>query len=152
MTKHRLREITLAMIRERTVEDGGCWLWTGALRNGYGAMSQRVSADVADGWRTLYVHRLTYQLVIGPIPPGLQLDHVCRVRRCVNPEHLETVTAQENKRRGMSPAAVNARKTTCPQGHPYDMTTGSGGRGCRTCLYRWQRENYLAKKRQRDAN
>lgn len=106
-----------------------CWIWLGALANGYGQVR-------FDGV-SIPAHRAAYELLVGPIPDGFQIDHLCRVTNCVNPEHLEAVTPAENKRRGTSPAAVNARKTECQKGHPFDevntYVTSSGGRQCRTC-------------------
>lgn len=108
---------------------GDCWLWT-ALKNGsgYGIITINKKVRLA--------HRFAYELLVGPIPDGLQLDHLCRVRHCVNPAHLEPVTCRENLHRGDTWAARNAAKTHCPQGHPYDEknTLVSGGlRSCRTC-------------------
>lgn len=108
-----------------------CWLWIGSLTlNGYGQL-----------WlhgRRVMVHRLSYTWLVGPIPEGKQLDHLCRVRNCVRPSHLEPVTNRENCMRGESFAAVNARKTHCSEGHPLVegnlYWTGRGGRGtCKTC-------------------
>lgn len=108
----------------------GCWLWTGTkVPSGYGRLwiAQRPFA----------AHRVAYEWLVGPIPEGLQLDHLCRVRRCVNPAHLEPVTSRENTMRGLNWAARNAEKTHCPQGHPYDEANtylrSGGGRGCRAC-------------------
>lgn len=109
----------------------GCWLWTGARKaGGYG--------QIKVGEQSRLAHRALYELLVGPIPEGLELDHLCRVRECVNPEHLEPVTRRENVLRGVAPAAANARKTHCPQGHPYEgrnvyINAASGGRVCRTC-------------------
>lgn len=90
---------------------GTCWLWTGGLNKaGYGNFHHET---------TVRAHRWIYQLSVGPIPPGLQLDHLCRVRRCVNPDHLEPVTAQTNVLRGDGLAAINARKTHCVRGHAF---------------------------------
>lgn len=108
------------------LDANGCWLWTGARSsNGYGAVSI--------GGRVVGAHRAVYELLAGPIPAGLQLDHLCRVRRCVNPAHLEPVTARENQLRG-----VHGLKTHCPAGHPYDeentyIHPGRGVRDCRLC-------------------
>ncbi len=81
-------------------------------------------------------HRFAYELLVGPIPDGLEIDHLCRVTACVNPAHLEPVTGQVNTLRGDTPAAKNAAKTHCPQGHVYSVKNtgvGNGRRRCRTC-------------------
>lgn len=103
----------------------GCWLWQGALNSdGYGTL--RVSG------RRMRAHRFAYESFVGPIGEGLTIDHLCRVRNCVNPGHLEPVTCRENLMRGETHAAANAAKTTCPRGHLFDMSIG-GRRMCRTC-------------------
>ncbi len=103
-----------------------CWLWRGALRkNGY--------AQIKLDGRTQLVHRVAYELAVGPIPKNLTLDHLCRVHHCVNPAHLEPVTVRENTLRGLGPAALNARKTACPRGHEYDYFDRRGRRHCQTC-------------------
>lgn len=110
----------------------GCWPWMGALhKDGYGIFN--VSA------RTWLAHRWAYEQFVGPVPDGLELDHLCRNRRCVNPAHLEPVLHRENVRRGDG-WAINARRTHCPQGHPYDEANtrwvrrdGTFIRVCRSC-------------------
>jgi hypothetical protein len=104
-----------------------CVLWTGALdRRGYGTFDNQ------------YAHRMAYVAERGPIPEGLVIDHLCRNHACVNVDHLEAVTAEENKRRGQSVPAVHARKMHCKVGHPYDeantyLRPDNGNRGCRAC-------------------
>ena len=86
--------------------------------------------------RNVMVHRWIYEKWVGPIPDGLVIDHLCRNRRCVNPAHMEPVTNRQNILRGVGPTAVNARKTECAHGHPYDeVNTGwvDGKRYCRVC-------------------
>lgn len=92
-----------------------CWLWTAAkYPNGYGVFS------VAAGQNRL-AHRVAYELLVGPIPDGMQLDHLCRTRHCVNPAHLEPVTGIENRRRGAGfGGALHEPVTHCPQGHAYE--------------------------------
>lgn len=103
----------------------GCWLWTSSCdSSGYGSFSL--------DRRTYGAHRLSYLTLRGPIPEGLQIDHLCRVTRCVNPDHLEPVTDLENKRRRF------AIYTHCRNGHEYtDANTyhrPSGRRDCRQCI------------------
>lgn len=107
----------------------GCWLWTGMLStSGYGQFGKRIAA-----------HRFAYEFAVGPIPNGLQLDHLCRVRNCVNPSHLEPVDPWENWRRGESPAAVNRRKTHCKRGHAFDEANTAWALNARGKAYRWCR-------------
>lgn len=114
----------------------GCWLWEGALTVGYGCLKPLVDEPK----RTDLVHRLTYEYFIGPIPDGLEPDHLCRVRSCCNPWHLEPVTRRENAIRGECGSVTRAKmlaKTHCPQGHPYSgdnlYIAKSGDRMCKTC-------------------
>lgn len=118
-----------------------CWLWNGSIASGgYGQFRFQ-------GRMTL-VHRWAYEVTIGPIPDGLQLDHLCRVRHCVNPSHLEPVTCKENLSRG-NLNLWQKIKTTCPAGHEYSSTntfrTSQNGRGCRKCHAAHQRE-YMQRK------
>jgi hypothetical protein len=97
---------------------GVCWLWPGALdTSGYGCIK-------GDDGRTRTVHRLVYESLVGPVPPGMYLDHLCRVRHCANPDHLEPVTPSENRRRG--------NWDSCKRGHLLDRFTG-GQRTCSRC-------------------
>lgn len=90
-----------------------CWLWTaGRNRDGYGLFSSQ-----RGGQRS--AHRIAYEWERGPIPDGLQIDHLCRVTSCVNPAHLEAVTGRVNMLRGFAPPAINARKTHCINGHEF---------------------------------
>lgn len=107
------------------VEPDGCWIWTASLRVGYG--------QVRDGLRVRGAHVVVFELLVGPIAPRLQLDHLCRVRRCVNPAHLEQVTQAENIRRGDAPAARLARRTECLRGHPFIGRRATGRRSCGIC-------------------
>lgn len=108
---------------------GGCWLWLGYRINGYAKM--RV------GGKNSQASRFVYELFHGPIPPGHQVDHLCRNRNCVNPWHLEAVTPAENNRRSLSPSALNIGKTHCKHGHEFTpentIPKANGGRNCRQC-------------------
>lgn len=113
--------------------ESGCLLWTGAQNapgdRGYGTFS-------VDG-RRVYVHRFAYERAKGPIPKGLTVDHLCRTRLCVNPDHLEVVSMRDNTLRGNTITARFAAVTHCRQGHPYDLLNTrmrpGGGRRCRAC-------------------
>lgn len=112
--------------------DSGCWLWVARMnRNGYGSYMHPESQ------RTVVAHRYAYEVVVGPIPEGLQLDHLCRVRNCVNPAHLEPVTQRENLLRGDTLTAKAASATHCPAGHEYAganlYINPEGHRLCREC-------------------
>lgn len=105
--------------------DTGCWIWGGARHaNGYGRISHQNKSKL--------VHRFSYEWHVGPIPTGLQLDHLCRNRACCNPAHLEPVSGRTNVLRGDTITASNARKTHCPQGHPYTRIY-AGKRRCLIC-------------------
>lgn len=122
-----------------------CWLWRGELTyKGYGRFQ-----SVIEGKRVRFnAHRTVYALLIGPIPEGLVLDHLCRNRSCCNPRHLQPVTNKENILRGESFSAYNARVTHCPKGHEYtpdNITWNHKGRRCRTC----HRADVLARRRRR---
>lgn len=106
----------------------GCWNWTGSLSGGYG----RIRVD----GRRVQAHRYSYELHGGTIPKGMQLDHVCRNQRCVNPQHLDPVTPKENYLRGVSPMAQQARRTHCLRGHELageNLIVKAGHRECRVC-------------------
>jgi hypothetical protein len=106
-----------------------CLEWAGYItEGGYGTL-----------WngKTAYVHRTVYEMLMGPIPKKLQLDHLCRNRRCANVLHLEAVTSRENTMRGKSRQAENAIKTHCKHGHEFTpentYITGKGSRQCKEC-------------------
>lgn len=116
------------------VDIGDCWEWTG-YRNDLGYGRIRLEG------RGVLVHRAVWEMLVGPIAPGLELDHLCRIPACVNPDHLEPVTHQENVRRGITGSVNGARQralTQCPRGHPYNEANTShksntGYRVCREC-------------------
>lgn len=119
----------------KVLVSSGCWLWGGATDDrGYGF--------VWLGGRTRRAHRAVYELLVGPIPDGLELDHTCRVHGCVRPSHLEPVTHAENVRRGLA-GENNRSKTSCLRGHPL-TSDNRGKRVCRECGRERSREWYRA--------
>lgn len=116
-----------------------CWLWRRAVsRNGYGIFFVKDAHGRPIGGG--YAHRYAYITFKGPIPEGLELDHLCRVRHCVNPDHLEPVTRRINTLRGLKPDQIrrlHADLTHCKRGHPFDeantIMRPTGGRRCRLC-------------------
>lgn len=118
-----------------------CWVWTAGLNSNNGK-----------GYGQFYLngkkvksHRLSYEITIGKIPDGMVLDHLCRNRQCVNPDHLEPVTNRENVLRGDTHSSGHNRaKTHCPSGHEYSeentRLSKSGYRKCKTCHRLWEAE------------
>lgn len=139
-------------ILSRIKKVNGCWEWQGR-NNGvnYGQFSE--------GRKNIRAHRRSYEIFKGPIPTGLQLDHLCRNRICVNPSHLEAVTGKVNILRGTAPSAFHAKATHCPYGHPYagdnlkltyKKKSNTYWRGCHTCLRAYMKVYLPAwKKRQK---
>lgn len=121
------------------VDDSECWIWQGKIAsNGYAVF----------GGVGLGAHRYSYQLHNGEIPDGLQLDHLCMVKRCVNPAHLEAVTPKENIRRKDVAYGTGSAKTHCPHGHPYDEANTSrrnGRRYCKACARNRAAKTYARK-------
>lgn len=135
------------MLEERfwsKVDKNDCWYWTAARgRDGYGRFYL--------GGHTRQAHRVAYELEVGPIPDGLQLDHLCRVRHCVNPAHLEPVTSRENTLRGTAPNIRAAQINLCARGHDFTpdntyVRPDGTGRQCRACCRLRDRERYARSK------
>lgn len=116
--------------RTYSVSDSGCWEWKGTKNSG-GYAKTKIKG------KTLLGHRMMYEFTHGSIPQHLTLDHLCRNRSCVNPQHLEPVTMKENLLRGNGACAINKRKTKCKRGHPFGKQTkfnlNKGNRMCHTC-------------------
>jgi hypothetical protein len=120
-----------------------CWIWQRAkLPRGYGV------AKV--GGQIRRAHCVAYEVSVGPIPDGLELDHLCRVTACINPTHLEAVSHEVNCLRGKAPSAFNAKKTHCKHGHEFTVENtiierrpdGRERRRCRACARRHRNNNW----------
>lgn len=111
----------------------GCWEWQG-WRNHAGYARAKFAGET----QVLRLHRRTYAAVHGEIPDGMTIDHLCRVRHCINPVHLEAVSQRENALRGNTVNAANLAKTHCLRDHPFDEQNTyrypDGRRGCRACM------------------
>lgn len=117
----------------------GCWIWIGGSKEGrYGCIGWPGAKDVRRA------HRVAFEVLVGPIPEGMEIDHRCRLTWCVNPDHLRAVTHQVNTLSGIGPTAVNALKTHCPKGHPLVPSNlrkiADGRRGCLQCKRERSRE------------
>jgi hypothetical protein len=144
-----MSEVAARLFAKCGAEDRGhesaCWIWTASVDNGgYGKFG--VSG------RVLGAHRVAYELLVGPVPEGLELDHLCRERACINPTHLEPVTRAENHRRGYW-----VQRTHCVNGHPFDeantyIRADNGWRVCRSCDRERQRQYALRKREAVDAH
>jgi hypothetical protein len=127
MTHERHRDRFMAKVEK---DENGCWLWVAHVTpNGYG--------QFGIGRKLFYAHRIAYEMFVGPIATGLQIDHLCRVRHCVNPDHMEAVTQRENILRGEAISAICAVKTRCKRDHEFTDTNTyrrpDGSRECLTC-------------------
>ncbi len=143
-----------------TEPNSGCWLWLGWLnRDGYGRM--KLGSEKGGTMRQPMAHRASYEFYKGPIPEGMELDHICSVRCCVNPDHLEIVTSRENTARTCKRNKGDkwkSKKTHCPKGHPYSgdnlqieiRKSGKPMRRCKICRLETARKatkKYLDKKK-----
>lgn len=120
-----------------------CWEWTDSLnKRGYGRLGIGSTKDGSR--RKILAHRFSYEWFIGPIPEGLEPDHLCRNSSCVNPDHLEIVTHLENSLRGIAGIVNSIRMTrvVCSKGHNDWYTAPSGERTCRVCRRERQKQYY----------
>lgn len=118
-----------------------CWIWDKTKFGNYGTLR-------SEG-KTRKAHRFVFEAFVGEIPDGLVIDHLCRVKTCVNPTHLEAVTQAENIRRGVGATVINSRKTECVRGHPLsggNIDTSKGWRRCLACdairQAEWRKRNH----------
>lgn len=133
-------------VRYLSFPETGCWEWTGSKTSGGYGIFRWCNADGSIG---LSAHRFIYEYLIEPIPPGFDVDHLCRNPSCVNPEHLEAVTHRENLMRGNTAARRNAAKAACSEGHEYAVRLDEHGRShryCPMCAREKARITYLARK------
>ena len=143
------RPVLERMLDKVTIADTGCWQWCGATEpRGYGVMWAGAKLG-----RQL-VHRVAYTELVGPIPEGLVIDHLCRNTGCLNPDHLEPVTQRINVLRGEAPSAIHAVKTHCVNGHEYTpentyVYESTGIRRCRTCDREFSRRRTERKRSER---
>lgn len=146
--------MTMAMIdriADKFTVGDDCWEWTAARdQDGYGFLTVQTGHGATRKRTTRRAHRVLYEMLVGPIPDGLVIDHLCRNPGCVRPLHLEPVTNAENLRRGEH---AGRRKTHCPQGHPYSgenlYVWRDGGRRCRRCQRASALSRYYRLKRER---
>jgi hypothetical protein len=142
------RDVVERIMATVDIREDGCWIWTASLdRSGYGRFFFSSPTRLA--------HRASYELLVGPIPDGLEIDHLCRVRCCVNPAHLEPVTAKENNRRKELALGIGVFATHCKHGHEFTPENTYFGpthkaakplsqhRCCRTCNAAAQRRYKL---------
>lgn len=142
ITFHELTERQVTNLMRRVDKTAECWLWTGTIKSRYGLYcawdaSRKVKIN-------LPAHRAVWMALRGAIPEGMELDHLCKNPICVNPNHLEPVTRDENQRRSANPSSVNGKKAICVRGHLLDGTNlylqPNGYRQCRECRrLRWER-------------
>lgn len=130
---------------------GGCWIWEGAS-----VMSWVRYGQIWNGKKNVLDHRFSYQYFVGEIPKGMTIDHQCNNGLCVNPFHLKPMSLKENILKSeKSPSALNARKTHCLFGHPYDLKNTKrlkSGRACRTCVKKWNIIYNKKRKKQHEAD
>ena len=107
------------------VDKNGCWIWDGVLSRGY--------PKITINYERYYVHRIAFKIFNGHLMKHLEIDHLCRVTRCINPSHLEQVSKYVNNMRSNSLTAIYARRKKCPKGHEYTRYTPKGYRYCVKC-------------------
>jgi hypothetical protein len=161
---------TPSTLERFVVAPSGCWLWTGPVStSGYGHV--QLGSRIDKSRRKVLAHRFFYETFVGSIKAGLQIDHLCKCRLCVNPAHLEAVTPRTNIQRSVRPTCPkghrnfrirngqrrcnicypiysphNRMKTHCPRGHPYDTVKKNGSRTCSICHAAQSLRSYYCKR------
>lgn len=139
--KHAPSDSVVGRFMKKVRFENACWVWTGRLDDGYGRF--RVDGKLGRA------HRFSFLWAHGFLTEGLIVNHVCRNRACVNPEHMEEITQRQNILSGIGPTAINARKTHCVHGHSLDNPIiKSGYRHCRECWNKYQLDRYHRLKNQ----
>lgn len=147
------KPILFTLLEGYDIDEKGCWVWRGSKqRSGYGhIIYHRLSEE--DPYRHFLVHRLSHEFFKGPIPKGYEVDHLCNVPSCMNPEHLEAVTPHENWNRSNNVSRVNRDKTNCKYGHEltsdnvYSPPSGYG-RWCKICRRHYDKNIRPSRSRQ----
>jgi hypothetical protein len=139
-------ELLCRLLALTCVTRDGCWIWMGSKNNGgYGKIGRPRSGN-----RGVSVHRASYELLVGPIPAGYQIDHLCKNTSCLNPAHLEAVTPRENVLRGNTFARHQAAQTHCVKGHPLSGDNlyrhPDGSRKCRACRRSYESDRYMRRR------
>jgi hypothetical protein len=161
--KTKSMELAYSKLMSRVEITPSCWIWVGKTNsNGYGLASwykqgEKLPYRRGSGkqQKSVNAHRLSYALFNGPIGQGMEIDHLCRVRNCVNPMHLESITREENIRRGVSPAAKRAAQTHCLRGHLLagdNLAKYARWRVCRICVNLKNSEGYHRRKAEKKRN
>ena len=144
----RLEQLPQRVLSKLKLSSSGCWLWTSNIINsGYGTLTTGSRRDCSR--RTELIHRFVYEQLVGKIPPGMQIDHICEIKHCVNPKHLRLVTHRFNTLRSDTISGLNSRKTHCPRGHSYDLIKNNGQRSCSICHRNEERERAARKRHAR---
>jgi len=141
---------------DKSAGEDGCWPWLASTngKSGYGIFRGGKGRDKYGSKKWILAHRYAYELEYGDIPDGLQIDHLCKNRLCVNPRHMEAVSQRINTLRSDGPSAKQARQTHCIHGHPFDILNTriekGGKRRCLACTRERDKKRYIKRKTKND--